>query len=179
MGAVGNFDYIVVGAGSAGCVLANRLSEETENRILLIEAGGSDRSIFIQMPTAFSIPMNMKRYNWGFETEPEPFMDGRHMNCPRGKALGGSSSINGMVYVRGHAEDINQWESNGAAGWNYAACLPYYQRAESWYRGADRYRGGSGPLGVCAGNEMRLNPLYQAFIDAGCEAGYPGTESNL
>jgi len=120
--------------------------------------------------------MNTRRFNWGFETAPEPGLDNRVLDCPRGLGLGGSSSINGMVYVRGHAEDINQWESNGAAGWNYAACLPYYQRAESWYRGADRYRGGSGPLGVCAGNEMRLNPLYQAFIDAGCEAGYPGTQ---
>ena len=174
MGALGNFDYIVVGAGSAGCVLANRLSEETENRILLIEAGGSDRSIFIQMPTAFSIPMNMKRYNWGFETEPEPFMDGRHMNCPRGKALGGSSSINGMVYVRGHACDFNEWEEAGARGWGYRHCLPYFRRAEAWKGGADKYRGDDGPLTVNNGNEMR-NPLYRAFLLAGAEAGYMET----
>ena len=174
MGALGNFDYIVVGAGSAGCVLANRLSEETENRILLIEAGGSDRSIFIQMPTAFSIPMNMKRYNWGFETEPEPFMDGRHMNCPRGKALGGSSSINGMVYVRGHACDFDEWEEAGARGWGYRHCLPYFRRAEAWKGGADKYRGGDGPLTVNNGNEMR-NPLYRAFLLAGAEAGYMET----
>ena len=169
-------DYVIVGAGSAGCVMAARLSEDPAIRVVLLEAGGSDHSLIVRMPTALSMPMNTRRFNWGFQSESEPGLDNRVLDCPRGLGLGGSSSINGMVYVRGHAEDINQWESNGAAGWNYAACLPYYQRAESWYRGADRYRGGSGPLGVCAGNEMRLNPLYQAFIDAGCEAGYPGTQ---
>ena len=169
-------DYVIVGAGSAGCVLAARLSEDPAIRVVLLEAGGSDRSLIVRMPTALSIPMNTRRFNWGFQSESEPGLDNRVLDCPRGLGLGGSSSINGMVYVRGHAEDINQWESSGATGWNYPACLPYYQRAESWYRGADSYRGGSGPLGVCAGNEMRLNPLYQAFIDAGCEAGYPSTQ---
>ena len=169
-------DYLIVGAGSAGCVLAARLSEDPAVNVVLLEAGGSDRSIIVQMPSALSMPMNTRRFNWGFQTEAEPGLDGRVLDCPRGLGLGGSSSINGMVYVRGHAEDINQWESRGAAGWNYASCLPYYQRAEAWYRGADQYRGGSGPVSACAGNDMKLNPLYRAFIDAGVEAGYPATE---
>ena len=169
-------DYLIVGAGSAGCVLAARLSEDPNANVILLEAGGSDRSIIVQMPSALSMPMNTHRFNWGFQSEAEPGLDDRVLDCPRGLGLGGSSSINGMVYVRGHAEDINQWESSGATGWNYASCLPYYQRAETWYRGADQYRGGSGPLGVCAGNDMKLNPLYRAFIDAGIEAGYPATE---
>jgi len=169
-------DYLIVGAGSAGCVLAARLSEDPGANVILLEAGGSDRSIIVQMPAALSMPMNTRRFNWGFQSEAEPGLDGRVLDCPRGLGLGGSSSINGMVYVRGHAEDINEWESNGAAGWNYASCLPYYQRAETWYRGADQYRGANGPLSVCAGNDMKLNPLYRAFIDAGIEAGYPATE---
>jgi choline dehydrogenase len=166
-----SFDYVIVGAGSAGCVLANRLSEDAATRVLLLEAGGSDRSIFIQMPTALSIPMNMPRYNWGFETEPEPFMNGRRLDCPRGKVLGGSSSINGMVYVRGHARDFDEWEARGATGWGYRNCLPYFRKAETWTGGGDEYRGGDGPLDTCNGNEM-ANPLYRAFIEAGTEAGY-------
>ncbi len=169
------FDYVIVGAGSAGCVLAARLSEDPSVSVALLEAGGSDRSVFIQMPTALSIPMNMARYNWGYESEPEPYLNNRLMDCPRGKVLGGSSSINGMVFVRGHATDIDEWESHGAVGWNYAACLPYFRKMENWTGGADQYRGASGPLSVCAGNEMRLNPLYERFIDAGKQAGYPYT----
>ncbi|MEH6632255.1 MAG: choline dehydrogenase [Halopseudomonas aestusnigri] len=168
------FDYIIVGAGSAGCVLANRLSENPDHSVLLIEAGGSDGSIFIQMPTALSIPMNMSRYNWEFESEPEPWMNDRHMHCPRGKVLGGSSSINGMVYVRGHGCDFEQWEEQGALGWGYKDCLPYFQRAETWKGGRDEYRGNEGPLATCNGNEMK-NPLYSAFIKAGEEAGYGST----
>ena len=168
------FDYIIVGAGSAGCVLANRLSENPDHSVLLIEAGGSDGSIFIQMPTALSIPMNMSRYNWEFESEPEPWMNDRRMHCPRGKVLGGSSSINGMVYVRGHGCDFEEWEEKGALGWGYKDCLPYFQRAETWKGGRDEYRGNEGPLATCNGNEMK-NPLYSAFIKAGEEAGYGAT----
>jgi len=172
---VNRFDYVIVGAGSAGCILAARLTEDPSVTVALLEAGGSDKSIFIQMPTALSIPMNMPKYNWGFESEPEPGLNGRKLDCPRGKVIGGSSSINGMAFVRGHACDIDEWETQGAVGWNYASCLPYYKRLETWHHGANRYRGGNGPVGVCGGNDMRLNPLYQAFIDAGEEAGYPFT----
>lgn len=170
------FDYIIVGAGSAGCVLANRLSEKPQNSVCLIDFGGSDDSLFISMPTALSIPMNMDKFNWGFESQPEPGLNGRRMDCPRGKVLGGSSSINGMVYVRGHACDFEEWQNAGALGWGYADVLPYFKRAESWIKGEDDYRGGQGPVRVNNGNNMKLNPLYQAFIDAGQEAGYPTTE---
>lgn len=170
------FDYIVVGAGSAGCVLANRLSEDPANSVLLIEAGGSDKNLLVKMPTALAYPMASDRFNWGYHSEPEPELDGRRISCPRGKGLGGSSSINGMVYVRGNAHDYEEWLRLGVTGWGYRDCLPYFKRAETWAAGGDDYRGGEGPLGVCAGNDMRLNPLYRAFIDAGVEAGYPETE---
>ncbi|MBT4256432.1 MAG: choline dehydrogenase [Gammaproteobacteria bacterium] len=170
-----DFDFIIVGAGSAGCVLANRISANPEHRVLLVEAGGSDKNILVQMPTALSYPMAMDRFNWGYHSEPEPGLDGRRISCPRGKGLGGTSTINGMVYVRGNAHDFEEWEALGAQGWGYRECLPYFKRAESWVGGGDGYRGEDGPLAVCAGNEMRLNPLYQTFIDAGVEAGYPAT----
>lgn len=169
------YDYIIVGAGSAGCVLANRLTEDCGNRVLLLETGGSDKSIFIQMPTALSIPMNTKKYAWQFETEPEPYLDNRRMHCPRGKVLGGSSSINGMVYVRGHARDFDEWDAQGATGWHYRNVLPYFKKAETWAFGGDDYRGGEGPLGVNNGNNMQ-NPLYKAFINAGVDAGYFATD---
>ena len=170
-----NYDYIIVGAGSAGCVLANRLSEDSDKRVLLLETGGSDNNIFIKMPTALSIPMNSDKYAWQFHTESEPYLDNRKMHCPRGKVLGGSSSINGMVYVRGHAKDFDEWQEHGADGWDYQSCLPYFQKAESFYLGKDAYRGDSGPLGVNNGNEM-ANPLYKAFIEAGQQAGYAATD---
>jgi choline dehydrogenase len=171
MAQVDSYDYIIIGAGSAGCVLASRLSEDKGVSVLLLETGGSDKSIFIQMPTALSIPMSTKKYNWQFETQSEPYLNNRRMHCPRGKVLGGSSSINGMVYVRGHAKDFDEWQSLGADGWDYAHCLPYFKKAENWAFGGDTYRGDKGPLSVNNGNQMQ-NPLYRAFIYAGEEAGY-------
>lgn len=170
------YDYIIVGAGSAGCVLANRLTEDGKHSVLLLEAGGSDRNILIAMPTALSYPMASKTYNWGYDSEPEPYVYNRQITCPRGRGLGGTSSINGMVYVRGHSCDFEEWKSLGAEGWGYADCLPYFKRAETWQNGEDAYRGGDGPLGVSGGNNMAYNPLYEAFIDAGVEAGYPRTD---
>ena len=164
------FDYVIVGAGSAGCVLADRLSEDGRCTVLVLEYGGSDRSIFIQMPAALSIPMNSKTYNWGYVSEPEPHLNGRRMHCPRGKVLGGSSSINGLVYVRGHPLDFERWEEEGAKGWGYRNVLPYFRRAESFCGGADAWRGDGGPLATAQGRKR--NPLYAAFIEAGREAGY-------
>ena len=164
------FDYVIVGAGSAGCVLADRLSQDGRSTVLVLEYGGSDRSVLIQMPAALSIPMNMKAYNWGYLSEPEPYLNGRRMHCPRGKVLGGSSSINGLVYVRGHPLDFERWEEEGAKGWSYRDVLPYFRRAESFAGGADAWRGDSGPLTTAQGR--KLNPLYEAFIEAGREAGY-------
>ncbi|MEL6516457.1 MAG: choline dehydrogenase [Pseudomonadota bacterium] len=166
-------DFIVVGAGSAGCALAYRLSAAGSS-VIVVEHGGTDAGPFIQMPGALSFPMNMKRYDWGYETEPEPHMGGRRMACPRGKVIGGSSSINGMVYVRGHAHDFDTWEGMGATGWGYADVLPYFRRMETWH-GPERssWRGDSGPLHVRQAEAA--NPLTQAFIEAAQEAGYPFT----
>jgi choline dehydrogenase len=164
------FDYVIVGAGSAGSALASRLSEDGKHSVLVLEFGGSDRSIFIQMPAALSIPLNMKAYNWGYWSEPEPQLDNRRISCPRGKALGGSSSINGLVYVRGHAHDFDRWEAEGAQGWSYAKVLPYFRRAESFRGHPSEYRGADGPLVVIPG--VRRNPLFDAFIEAGRQAGY-------
>jgi choline dehydrogenase len=168
------YDYIIVGAGSAGCVLANRLTEDGTTTVLLLERGGSDNSIFIQMPSALSIPLNMNRYNWGYASEPEPYLGGRRINCPRGKVIGGSSSINGLVYIRGHALDYENWEAQGARGWGYRHVLPYFRHAETSALGADAYRGGEGPLHTQYGT-LR-NPLYRAFTNAAAQAGYELTE---
>ena len=164
-------DYLIVGAGSAGCVLADRLSADGSRRVLLLEYGGSDRSIFIQMPSALSIPMNMPKFNWFYHTEPEPHLNGRRMHTPRGKVLGGSSSINGLVYIRGNAQDFERWAEEGAAGWSYRDVLPYFKRAESREEGGDDYRGGSGKLRTSYGRVT--NPLHGAWLAAAGEAGYP------
>jgi choline dehydrogenase len=168
-----NFDYVIVGAGSAGCVLSDRLTADGKNRVLLLEYGGSDRSIFIQMPSALSIPMNMEKYNWFYHTDPEPNLDGRRMHTPRGKVLGGSSSINGLVYIRGNAQDFEGWSAQGAAGWAYRDVLPYFRRAETRQEGGNEYRGDSGPLQTRYGSVS--NPLHAAWLAAGVQAGYPST----
>lgn len=167
------FDYVIVGAGSAGCVLADRLTEDGKHSVLLLEYGGSDRSIFVQMPSALSIPMGMKKYNWFYYTEPEPGLGGRRIHTPRGKVLGGSSSINGLVYVRGNPQDFDRWEAEGATGWNYASVLPYFRRAETRAEGDDAYRGDSGPLRTRYGTLS--NSLHAAWLAAGKQAGYPAT----
>ena len=170
-----SYDYIVVGAGSAGAIVASRLSEDTDCSVLLLEYGGSDASVFIRMPSALGIPMNTTKYNWGFESAPEPFLNNRAMNCPRGKVMGGTSSINGMVYVRGNAMDYDEWESVGAEGWNYQNCLPYFKKLETHHCRTSEYTGNDGPVAISGGNNMD-NPLYRAFIDAGVEAGYAETD---
>lgn len=166
-------DFVIVGAGSAGCAMAYRLSEAGSS-VIVIEYGGTDAGPLIRMPGALSYPMNMARYDWGFQSEPESHLGGRRLVCPRGKVVGGSSSINGMVYVRGHARDFDQWRDSGAAGWGYADVLPYYKRLEHWHGGKSEVRGHDGPLHVTRGS--RDNPLFQAFVDAGRQAGYPVTE---
>ncbi len=173
-------DYVVVGAGSAGCALAYRLSEAGAS-VVVIEHGGSDAGPFIQMPGALSYPMNMARYDWGYRSEPEAHLGGRTLATPRGKVVGGSSSINGMVYVRGHPQDYAAWEAAGATGWGFADVLPYFKRMENWHGGARAaadgadpgWRGHDGPLHVTRGK--RSNPLVRAFTDAGVEAGYGAT----
>lgn len=170
-------DYVIVGAGSAGCALAYRLTEAGRS-VIVVEYGGSDAGPFINMPGALSYPMNMKRYDWGFQSEPEPHLGGRRLACPRGKVLGGSSSINGMVYVRGHAEDYETWAAMGAQGWAYADVLPYFKRMEHWHAsghgGDPDWRGKDGPLHVTRGR--RDNPLVKAFVEAGRQAGYKTTD---
>ncbi len=164
------YDYVIVGAGSAGSALADRLSEDGRSTVLVLEFGGSDRALIIQMPAALALPMNSRTYNWGYRSEPEPHLGGRRVNCPRGKVLGGSSSINGLVYVRGNPLDFERWEAEGAKGWSYANVLPYFRRAESFQGGGDAYRGHDGPLATSRG--LKQSPLYQAFIEAGRQAGY-------
>ena len=169
-------EFVIVGAGSAGCAMAYRLAEAGRD-VIVIEHGGTDAGPFIQMPAALSYPMNMKRYDWGFMSEPEPHLGGRRLACPRGKVIGGSSSINGMVYVRGHARDFDHWAESGARGWAYADVLPYYRRMESWHDGGHggdpAWRGTDGPLHVSRG--PRTNPLFDAFVQAGAQAGYQTT----
>ena len=170
-------DYVIVGAGSAGCAMAYRLSEAGKS-VLVLEHGGTDAGPFIQMPGALSFPMNMKRYDWGYQSEPEPYLNNRRLACPRGKVIGGSSSINGMVYVRGHAGDYDHWREMGADGWGYADVLPYFKRMENWnsagHGGDPDWRGSDGPVHVQRG--AMANPLTRAFIQAGGQAGYEITK---
>ena len=169
----GNYDYIIIGSGSAGSALAYRLGEDGTTRVLVLEFGGSDAGPLIQMPAALSYPMNMKRYDWGYLAEPEPALGGRSLVCPRGKVIGGSSSINGMIYVRGHAGDYAHWEESGATGWGYADVLPYFRRMEHSHGGEAPWRGTGGPLHVTRG--PRKNPLHDAFVASAEAAGYTAT----
>lgn len=170
-------EYVIIGAGSAGCAIAFRLAEAGK-KVIVIEYGGTDAGPLIQMPGALSYPMSMSRYNWGFESEAEPHLGGRKLATPRGKVLGGSSSINGMVYVRGHACDFDTWADMGATGWSYADVLPYYKRMENWddggHGGDPEWRGTNGPLHISRGS--RTNPLVKAFVEAGAQAGYQTTD---
>ena len=170
-------EFVIVGAGSAGCAMAYRLAM-AGRKVIVIEHGGTDAGPLIQMPAALSYPMNMKRYDWGYQSEPEPHLSNRRLVCPRGKVIGGSSSINGMVYVRGHAQDFDHWQAEGARGWAYADVLPYYKRMENWHSGGHggdpAWRGKDGPLHVSRG--PRKNPLFNAFVKAGVQAGYEATD---
>ena len=168
------YDYVIVGAGSAGCVVANRLSGDPQMRVLLLEAGGKDSSMFIHMPASASIASRDPRLTWGYETQPEPHLEERTIAEIRGKVLGGSSSVNGMVANRGNRRDYDGWAAQGLPDWSYAHCLPYFRKMETFDRGEDDYRGGGGPqyIETCPAD----NPLDQAFLAAGKQAGYPFTD---
>ena len=169
------FDYVIVGAGSAGCVLAARLTEDPACTVLLLEAGPQDKSWKIHMPAGMGQLLSSTQFNWSYLSEPEPYLDNRRLTHPRGRVLGGSSSINGMVYIRGHARDYDSWTQSGARGWSYADVLPYFKRAEGRQGGGNEYRGGDGPLHVSRPDTADAI-LSNAFISAGLEAGYPYTD---
>src|SRR5512142_95864 len=172
-----SYDYVIVGGGSAGCALANRLSAHPGTSVLVLEAGRSDFRVdpFIHMPAALSFPIGNRLYDWKYESEPEPHMHGRRIYHARGKVLGGSSSINGMIFQRGNPLDYERWGADpGMETWNYAHCLPYFKKMETCLAGADEWRGGDGPLKLERG--PAISPLFQAFFKAVQQAGYPLTE---
>jgi choline dehydrogenase len=170
---VRKFDYVIVGAGSAGCVLANRLTEDANVRVLVLEAGGQATGLFKDMPIAFPTYVLRRDLNWNFVSEPEPFLNGRRIDIPRGKGLGGSSMINGMVYARGHRQDYDDWARRGLDGWSYADVLPYFRKSEKSWLGENRYHGGSGELEISV---PESNMLYQEIRAASIAAGYPATD---
>jgi choline dehydrogenase-like flavoprotein len=165
------FDYVIVGAGSAGCVLANRLSADGKHSVLLLEAGPKDTNLWIHIPLGYGKLFKEKSVNWMYQTEPEPGLNGRQVFQPRGKVLGGSSSINGLLYVRGQHEDYDRWRQRGNAGWGYDDVLPYFKKAENQQRGGDKYHGADGPLPVS--DWRHADPLSEAFVVAAAETGIP------
>ena len=159
-----NYDYLIIGAGSAGCVLANRLSENSNHKVAVFEAGGSSDIWKVKMPLALLYTMHDPKYNWKYYSEPEPHLNNRRLFCPRGKMLGGSSAHNGMVFVRGNRDDYKRWESLGLKSWSYSQILPYFKKIENWSGGENQFRGSLGLLPV---NQSRnTNPLFKAFLNA-------------